>query len=229
MEGHGVKYDEMFVNILNEKLKNDYNIFNLGVSGSHTDREFDSLKNYPVNPDVIVLCYYHNDIQSAMIKHNFQPNIKNPKADLNKLGKFIVDNSLCINFLFTLNAKKTISRQFMESEQNDIIAYLRDDLWNYQKKSLDQFYNYANKNNTEFIILFFPALSDGIVFTNELAGKRIKHYCHERDIRFINTYSKIKDIPIQNRVANSFDHHPSAKVNRIVAKTLYNKIGSTAN
>ena len=69
--GHGIKYEEMFSNILKNKLKEEYNIFNLGVCGSHTDREFDSLLNYPIKADIIILGYYHNDIESAMIKFNF--------------------------------------------------------------------------------------------------------------------------------------------------------------
>ncbi|MDD2387896.1 MAG: hypothetical protein PHP52_14060 [Bacteroidales bacterium] len=113
--GHGVKYDEMFVNILKNELTDNYNLFNLGVSGSHTDREFDSLLTYPIKPDIIVLCYYHNDIESAMIEHNFSPKIKNPKDKLSNISKFFVDNSLLLNFLFSLNAKKSISSQFMES------------------------------------------------------------------------------------------------------------------
>jgi hypothetical protein len=222
--GHGIKYDEMFVNILKTDLQDNFNVFNLGVCGSHTDREFDSLLNYPVSPDVIVLCYYHNDIESAMINYNFFPDIKNPRDNLSNFSKLFVDNSLFINFLFTLSAKKSISSQFMESEQNDIIAYLHQDLWEYQINSLDSFYNYASDNNTEFIIVFFPGLGDGIVFTNELAGKKIEQYCNDRGIEFINIYDEIKNIPLKRRVANSLDHHPSAEVNRIVAEKLQDKI-----
>lgn len=222
--GHGVKYDEMFVNILKNELTDNYNLFNLGVSGSHTDREFDSLLTYPIKPDIIVLCYYHNDIESAMIEHNFSPKIKNPKDKLSNISKFFVDNSLLLNFLFSLNAKKSISSQFMESEQNDLTAYLHDNLWAYQTNSLDKFYNYSIENNTELIIMFFPGLGEGIVFTNELAGKKVEQYCNERDIEFINIYSDIKNIPLERRVANSLDHHPSAEVNKVIASLLEKRI-----
>lgn len=222
--GHGIKYDEMFVNILKKDIQDNFNVFNLGVCGSHTDREFDSLLNYPVNPDVIVLCYYHNDIESAMINYNFFTDIKNPRERLSSFSKLFVDNSLFINFLFTLSAKKSISAQFMESEKNDIIAYLHQDLWEYQINALDKFYNYASENNTEFIIVFFPGLGDGIVFTNELAGKKLEQYCNDRGIEFINIYNEIKNIPLKRRVANSLDHHPSAEVNKIVAEKLQYKI-----
>ena len=135
-----------------------------------------------------------------------------------------MDNSLLLNFVFTLNAKKSILAQFMESEQNDLTAYLNNTLWDYQTNSLDKFYNYAIENNTEFIIIFFPGLGDGIVFTNELAGKKVEEYCKEREIDFINIYSDIKNIPLERRVANSLDHHPSAEVNKIIASLLLRKI-----
>ncbi|MDD2387895.1 MAG: hypothetical protein PHP52_14055 [Bacteroidales bacterium] len=68
--------------------------------------------------------------------------------------------------------------------------------------------------------MFFPGLGEGIVFTNELAGKKVEQYCNERDIEFINIYSDIKNIPLERRVANSLDHHPSAEVNKVIADLL---------
>jgi lysophospholipase L1-like esterase len=222
--GHGLKYDEMFVNTLKKSLTKSYNIFNLGVSGSHTDREFDSLTCYPIKPDLIVLCYCHNDIESAMLKQNYFPQIKDPKENLCNFSRFIIDNSLLANFIYTRQAKKSISMQFMQSEKNDIIAYQNDDLWNYQTKSLDKFYNYSIENQTDLILVFIPGLGEGIVFTNELAGKKVEQYCLERDINFINIYSAIKDLPLERRVVNSLDHHPSKEVNEIIANLLTNAI-----
>jgi len=222
--GHGIKYEEMFSNILKNKLKEEYNIFNLGVCGSHTDREFDSLLNYPIKADIIILGYYHNDIESAMIKFNFFPEIKNPKDNLSKFSKFCVNNSLFINYIFTIQSKKSISKQFLESDKNDLLAYLNKDLWEYQKSSLDKFYNYCIENNIKFIVLFFPVLNEGITLTNELAGKKLETYCMEKNIDFINIYSDIKNLPIHKRIANKLDNHPSAEVNKIIARKLTKKL-----
>ena len=218
--GHGIKYEEMFSNILKNQLKEEYNIFNLGVCGSHTDREFDSLLNYPVKADIIILGYYHNDIESAMIKYKFSLDIKNPKDNLSKFSKLFVNNSLFINYMFTIKSKKSISKQFLESDKNDLLAYLNKDLWEYQKSSLDKFYNYCIENNIKFIVLFFPELNEGITLTNELAGKKLETYCMEKNIDFINIYSDIKNLPIHKRIANKLDNHPSAEVNKIIARKL---------
>lgn len=218
--GHGIKYEEMFTTILKENLKNKYKVFNLGVCGSHTDREFDSLINYPLKPNILILCYYHNDIESAMIKLNIIPKIKNPKDELSSLSKFIVDNSLLFNFLFSIKAKNKISREFMESDNNDLIAYLDEALWNYQRKALDKFYNYCKENKIRFIILYFPGLGEGISFTQALAGKKVENYCKERNVEFINVYPSIKNLPQSRRIANQFDQHPSAEVNKIVAEKI---------
>lgn len=222
--GHGIKTNEMFTNILKNEIKSDYNIFNLGVCGSHTDREFDSLLSYPVKPDIIILGYYHNDIESAMIKFGIKPQFSNPKDNISSFSKLIIDNSLFANFIFSSYAKKQLSSQYMESEQNDLLIYLDDKIWDYQKSSLDKFYTYCDENDTRLIIIFFPAMSDGIAFSNALAGKKLETYCVDRDIEFINIYPFIKDIPINKRIASKYDNHPSAEINKIISEQILKKL-----
>lgn len=92
------------------------------------------------------------------------------------------------------------------------------------KSSLDKFYNYCIENNIKFIVLFFPGLNEGITLTNELAGKKLETYCMEKNIDFINIYSDIKNLPIHKRIANKLDNHPSAEVNKIIARKLTKKL-----
>ncbi len=218
--GHGIKTNEMFTNLMKEKIGNKYAIYNLGVCGSHTQREYDSLLTYPIKPDIIILGYYHNDIESAMVKLNNMPKFKNPKDDLNSFSRFIVDNSLFFNSLYTNYAKKSISSQFMESPQNDLLAYLNEDLWNSQQKELDKFVDYSKEHNVHLIIIFFPAMGEGIAFSNVMAGSKLEEYCKNKDVKFINIYPKIKDIELKKRIANPLDHHPSAEINIIIADFL---------
>ncbi len=218
--GHGVRYEDVFSSVLKKELSQEYNVFNLGVCGSHTEREYDSLLTYPIKPDIIILGYYHNDIESAMIKHNIQPKISNPKDKLSSFSKFLIDNSLFLNFIFSIKAKSQISAEFMESEQNDILLYLNEDIWNTQKQSLKKFKEYSNENNVRLIIVFIPGLGEGIAFTNVIAGKKIEDFCREENIEFINIYQHIKNLPASKRIANKFDQHPSPEVHKIIAKEL---------
>lgn len=222
--GHGIKNDEMFTSTMSEQLKNGYLVFNLGVCGSHTDREFDSLMQYPVKPDIIILAYYHNDIESAMIKLNKTPKIENPKDQLNGLSRLFVNNSLFANLLFSNYAKKQISTQFMESPNNDLLAYMNENLWNYQKNSLDKFNYYSKDNNISLIILFFPGMGESIAFSNFIAGVKLEEYCTNNNIKFVNLYPSIKNIPSNKRIVNKLDHHPSAEINIIVANLLQKAI-----
>ncbi|MDD2635624.1 MAG: SGNH/GDSL hydrolase family protein [Bacteroidales bacterium] len=222
--GHGIKHEEMFTFLISEQLKKDYLVFNLGVCGSHTDREFDSLMQYPVKPDIIILAYYHNDIESAMIKLNKTPKIENPKDKLNGLSRLFVNNSLFANFLFSNYAKKQISSQFMESPNNDILAYLDDSLWGYQVTALDKFNNYCLKNRIPLLIINFPTLNEGITIVNRIAGNKIEDYCLQNQIEFINIYDYVIDMPMSKRIANPMDNHPSAEVNKIVSNLLIEKI-----
>lgn len=222
--GHGIKTEEMFSNLMKDAIGSDYNIYNLGVCGSHTEREFDSLKNYPIDPDIIILSYYHNDIESAMINYKFSPNIKNPKDNLSNLSKLIIDRSFLLNFVFTNYAKKSISKQFMESPKNDLTAYLHENLWNYQANELDKFKDYAEEKNAELFIVFFPAMGEGITFSHELAGIKLEEYCKDREISYLDLYPHIIDIPQNLRVANPLDHHPSADINVVISDLLIEEI-----
>ena len=44
------------------------------------------------------------------------------------------------------------------------------------------------------------------------------------NIDFINIYSDIKNLPIHKRIANKLDNHPSAEVNKIIARKLTKKL-----
>lgn len=223
--GAGLKHDEILTSKLKNHIGNEFNIFNLGVSGSHTDRQFDSLINYPIDPDILVLAYYHNDIESAMIKYNLMPEFSNPMESLCKFRKAIVNKSLFANFIFVnYIARPKISTQFMESPKNDLLAYLNKDLWDYQTYSLDKFNNYCIQNNVKFIMIIFPGMGEGIAFSNFMAGIKVEEYCEHRNINYINAYDHISHLPMRQRVANQFDHHPSATVNKIIAKVLASKI-----
>ncbi|PLX06995.1 MAG: hypothetical protein C0596_12740 [Marinilabiliales bacterium] len=210
----------MFTNLLKTKLAMNYSIFNLGVCGSHTQREYDSLLSYPVQPDIIILAYYHNDIESAMNAKGISPNITNPKDELCAFSRLFVNNSLFFNYMFTKYAKSKISAQFMESKNNDILAYLNEDLWQKQTEYLDNFYNYSIENNVRLIIIFFPAMGEGITFTHELAGVKLEEYCIDKGIQYLDLYPKIQNLEVYERVANPMDHHPSAEVNSIIADLI---------
>ena len=68
--GYDSEEGEIFSQILGNELE-DYEIFNLGVSGYSTDQELLLLKEYfhLINPDLVYLLYCHNDWYGNSVNH----------------------------------------------------------------------------------------------------------------------------------------------------------------
>lgn len=218
--GHGIRNNEMFTELMKTKLSEEYSIYNLGMCGADTDTEFKNLLRYPVKPDIVILCYYHNDIATAMEATSFICNVNNPYEELNGIEKFIVDYSLFINYFYTDFASKMISQQFKESKTNDILAYQNLDVWNKQESILNLFSEYATQGEIRLIIVFFPSMSETMLVSHQLAGLKIMDYCEKRNLEFLNIFELIKDTPVDKRIVNRRDSHPSSFVNTIVADKL---------
>ena len=71
--GVGIKKDEdCFVSIIRSKINSTkFEVFNLGKGNSDTKDELKRLIAYPVKPDVLVLQYYHNDMQPVGEKFGY--------------------------------------------------------------------------------------------------------------------------------------------------------------
>jgi len=102
-------------------------------------------------------------------------------------------------------------------------AYKNDNILSKHKDDLGMFINYAKGNSIQLIVVVFPFLTD-IETSDSMYVDDIVKYFSDNHISVINVSPLAKGIPIDERIVNRNDSHPSIKLNRIVAQEIVNKL-----
>ena len=248
--GHGLnKESEMFSNILRNDLKNNFDIFNLGICGADTKAEFGFLSKYPVKPDMIIVSHVNNDIYTVLEKReiisllNLDKQFKSQIKRFKNSKSFIVSHSFLLNFLdFIIISKrrelylKSLSEKystfdfFLDSEDAkgiEMCYYKNDSLLNLHLREIDKFISYSKEANIPLLFILFPKMNDEVIdFTDRTANKPIAMYLNKNHIAVVNLTSQLKFIPEKRRMVSAFDPHPSPYSNIIIAKAIQKHLKS---
>ena len=216
--GFGVRSEQRFTNLLNDKLSNTSLIFNLGKNGSDTKEEYKRLIDYPVKPNILILQYFLNDIEGASKENGQSVKGFSLYKDLNGLSEFMIRNSFILNYIYWLipRGKHSTYIEFLSS------AYNNQDILDSHLSDLDNILNYCKSNEITPYLIIIPFMND-LDLSHKLLTP-IETHLIEQDIRFINFVDILKDIPIKIRMVNSNDGHMSAEVHKLVAEELYNML-----
>ena len=222
--GHGLKKtEERFSNIVSKKLLDEgykYSVLNLGVTGLDTRAEYDLMINFikknNVTPSKIVLQYYGNDIEGVAEKNGLTfPGYTTPYSDIPKYLMYLVKGSYLANFIYWRFPKQYIYSygKYLEN------TYKNQKVVSEHKNDIKRFIDFCNENSIELIVVVFPFMQD-LNLSDTVYVKEILKYLYENKVKTINVSPLIENIPLNDRVVNKFDGHPSKKINIIVAKEI---------
>lgn len=226
--GHGLKrVDDRFSNKIEQYLRDDdnqsFNVLNIGQNGYDTHLSYTSMieliDSSQITPDFIILQYYGNDIEGAARRSGSLAPSYIPYLGLNPLLKHLVKGSYLCNYFYWLSPRQDIE------PYNDYLKKIYSDTTIMQKHQEDllQFVAFAKDNELPLLVLVFPFLRD-LAFSNSLYVEQITAFLQNEKVPFIDVRNIVKNIPVYKRVVNSNDGHPSAKVNELLAKKIYQKI-----
>jgi len=243
--GHGLKKEnERFSNILREKLAPCFDVFNLGICGTNTVDELAFLKNYPVKPDLVILVHGKNDIQDVRPKSEIQ-HILNMDSELISdyprrkwQSSFLMKNSFLVNlveflvhkiresqYFDNLSAKHLSFEQILQTEQGKMwyySYYLNNELFETHLSMLDSIANWSSLNNSEHLLVLFPATTDQILAdTERIINQPIQRHSENNKIAVLNLTSIVEALPESDRVVSKLDPHPGIELNSAVADTLF--------
>jgi|GEM_PF-3108733 len=220
--GHGIrKVEDRFSNRLAELLTQRIRVYNLGKGGANTQAEFKNLQNYPIEPDVLILSYFGNDIQDLLPPP--KERLVLPDENLGKFTQLMYDHSFLFNFCFwKLYAPSKLMPLFFDrTDTNPIFGYLDDGILQTHFDELEQFVCYAEEREIPLIVCLFPYLSPmGMGLSAKIVCEPIERFFQDKGVEVINLYPVLRHLPAQNRMVNSMDSHPNERVNAIVADTL---------
>lgn len=207
--GWGIQnYQDRFSNVLQKRLGSEWRILNIAQCGWATADEYEAIVSYPYKPDIIILSYLHNDIQSAAQKMGFriEPWIKLPSI---RILRYLLGHSYTLNFLYY-----TLYCKFGYSNYRDIMKqwFTNDMVWEEHKKELLDIIYYTKVRNIKLIIVFFS------YYVPEDCKQKLLNFFQANNLTVIDLKERLAIRRLTpNVMVSMIDTHPSKKVNyRIV-------------
>ena len=131
---------DRFSDVLAARLGDDYAVVNLGVYGTATPEQLETLKNYPYKtPDTVILQYFLNDINYAGLKLGLLPDPA-PTPPL-------VRESYLANFIYWryLNNAVSNAQDFNDWWEWSYNAYDNVGIWSVHEQEIKDFIHYVDE------------------------------------------------------------------------------------
>jgi len=220
--GAGIaKMEDRYSDILAQKLGTKFAVINIGRPGANTKGIIENIKSSPHKPDVIILSYYMNDIESKST--NCLPE-RGPIITPPKFLLPLIENSYAINFFYW-----RVARGLESMRPNNRIKCLIDvfndkKTWDPHKLDLLSIHDNALLDGIELFVVVFPHMYLDI--HEDTSGKVVQLFA-EQEVPVVDVYQLIKDMPLRDRVPSLMDLHASELVNSLIADELYEKFVET--
>ena len=223
--------------LLNGKIQS----INLGDGGAATWSEKEILYSFAQKqgqmPEVVVWQYFGNDIDTK----DEGPDIYEKEMAQSRwvnLGRhFFRNKSFLLDYIywqyFTGNERGTVNTyiDFLNKMyktdslimngrvMKDSLGYITP--YRQHLEPLKEAVAYYKSRGVKFLVIIFPFLwKDGPENAENLYAHRLEQDMKKDTTDVINLTPLVKDIPVEKRVVNSHDLHPSVLVDQIVADTI---------
>jgi lysophospholipase L1-like esterase len=240
VSGHGIKNPkDRFSNLLQNKLNTNCKVFNLGKNGADTKTEYHQLVQFPLKPDLIVLAHYPNDIEhvardltSELVAHGILSNYKAGVLNISILNE-ILQHSYLINYFYW--KFKAISKSRLEKQDRTGIEYyskekakdqylafyLNESLLRKHLQNLYQFVLLSREESIPLVVILFPESWNSVIdYSGSSVNEPLEKFFSNQGVPVMNLYSLIKSIPLEKRIVNANDSHPSELTHQKVAEAL---------
>lgn len=194
-EGFGVIDECRFSNLVEEKLKHDYEAYNFGIAGYSVWNELNVLKKYGLkySPDIIFLQISLSQFLEDK-KHLYHLSAKAPMSQPNRLKTFFQNNSALYLFFaekynyYKLKTGKSnnVLDLSIKLEQNDLLPTL-----NY----IQEINNICVNKNIRFIASYIPTEAETLTEKTEFAYKIndfVESDCKKRGIEYLSTINSFR-------------------------------------
>lgn len=214
--GHGLEnVSDRFSDKLEEKLGKDYEVRNLGVSGSDTGDEARRLLEYPVKPDAIVLQYFPNDIERVAQANGLTITGGKPFDDVKGVVAHVVRRFYLPNFIYW----QLPHAQFSTFDEFVGKAYSDSTVLNAHFSDLSRIVAYGDSAGAKVYAVFVPFLFQ----LDKSAGytQPVEKFLEEKGVKVVTLNEEIARIPDKDRIVGRNDGHAGAAVNAVIAGKLY--------
>jgi hypothetical protein len=218
--GHGIAaVEDRFTNVLQRKLPQEFKVVNLGLGGTDSRNQFQRLSKVPFTPNVLVLQYFGNDISEAAASLGKPHPGIHLYSDLPSELLFSVKNSYFLNWIYW-SIPRSDHRDWWDyfERMYEDRGVLRE-----HEKDLDAFVSYSRDHRIPFYVVLFPFLHRDLQASYGVR-RFVKDFCSKNNVSLLDVSDLVRDLSIEDRVANNNDVHASVVVHRRVGEALYDEL-----
>ena len=218
--GMGIENPEdRFADRLQALLGSDWRVVNLGMNGWSTAHELQALQQYPHRPDLVVLSYYINDMQSAARQTGCLPELGVPFEPPPPLLRPAVERSHLLNYVYWRLYR--FGRSHITTDYWSRIRKCQDDprVWAVHRRELLELLRRTRQRGAELVAVTFPHL----VLLEEsaaLCGK-VARLLERRGVPVVDMTPRLWGRDPRELVVNPLDNHPNEAVHAEVADLLF--------
>lgn len=205
-----------------------FEFFNLGKGNSDTKDEFLRLANFGLIPNIVILQYYHNDIEKVGAKYGHfnktEIGYKNQKESkfkkvITAIGLFPIMSSFFLNYAGLNSSKFLISKSKNQYKQCLTNSFKDSNCLREHLEDLKSISNYCLVNNIKLYVLNIPDIRD-IDYTQNLFNIYIQPFLKHRKIPIIYIDKQLKAFNTNELIVNPLNAHTNFFANRIIANQI---------
>jgi hypothetical protein len=217
VEGAGIeRLEDTMTGVLRRKLGSDWSVVNVAKSGWDTRAQLKGLVAYSTAPNLIVASYTPFDIYGRAAEHGFPPATDLLQWPPSLLAPLIEHSSLANWLYWRFNASGLSYWSYVVSaHQTSAISDLH-------ASDLRLLIDHARAVNARIYFVLWPALFD-LDGSVTILGK-IGDLLRANGAETIDLVPNLRNTPLQELVVNASNAHPSAKIHRLAAELIFERI-----
>ncbi len=202
---------DRFSDVLAARLGDGYAVFNLGIPGSATAQELETLRASPYPaPEIVILQYFLNDAEYAALTAGFSIPQQNPPL--------LAQDSYLADYLFS-RFSAGFGADYWTTEYG---YYDHATIWATHERELNAFADYVESIGARLIVVIFPNLQDpvgSIAYVD-----RVAQVFEARGIgEILKLYDAAAARPAADVIVSARDAHPSVSFHHLVGSLLYDQ------
>ena len=213
-EGHGIRrVGRRYTELLEESLGPPHRVLNLGSSGSDTRSQLRNLQAYPLEPDLVILQYFGNDIEGVAADYGLTFDAYPSYYDKSAVTRFFIENSFLVNFLYWSVPADPANRRYAEFMEE---CYAEGPVLSQHLRDLAKFVEYVSGRNVPLLVVIFPFLEEGMDSMDRNV-RVVRDFFESNGVPVISVADLIRELSPNERVVNRQDGHASVEVHERVA------------
>lgn len=212
LAGHGIKNPaDRFSDRLQLSLGDPWEIHNHGENGAATNDELAQILKFESNPDLVVLCWFLNDIQSAAQIHG----LKTGNSPKTPFPISVQHGSYLVNYLFGLFPDQAAGENYLTFLER---AYSMPEVMEPYQRELNYLATASRDKGAKFAVVLFPMMN--FVAGSEFALGPMRSFWAKEGVPCLDLATTFLTHDSKELVVNGSDSHPNEFAHSLAADAI---------